>query len=275
MLFFSHSKINIGLRVCEKRDDGFHSIQSIFIPIDYSDSIEIIESKKNEFIYKGLEIDCEQKENILYKVFSYFQKHYGVPHSTIILHKRVRFKSGLGGGSSNGAFLIKLLNKKYKLGLSTKKLFEISLRFGSDCPFFIENSPKYVEGRGEILHSAKVRSLENKKIVLLFPDIKVSTSDAYSKVQLANNSLTPLSEEIEKPIHLWKKYIGNSFEENVFKQFPEVQELKNKLYRIGALYASMTGSGSCVYGIFNSVDDEYIREKFQDVEIEFTKMLQK
>ena len=250
MIVFSNAKINIGLQVSGKRDDGFHDIESVIYPVPLFDVIEFEFSshfKINEF---GLPIDTPEKENLISKAWELLNEKYSIEPQEIQLLKNIPMKSGLGGGSSNAAIFLKSINTHYKLGISTDELKELSSRVGSDCPFFIENKPSIVTGRGEIIKPLNL-SLANKWLVIVFPKAGIATGEAYSLINIKKHSM-PIADIISKPIKQWRGELFNDFEKPVFELYPEIGRIKNDLYKSGALYASLTGSGSAVYGIFQN-----------------------
>lgn len=249
MISFPNSKINIGLNVVQKRNDGYHDLETVFYPVAINDALEIIRSEETNFQITGLPINGGTNDNLCIKAYELLKRDFGdLPHINIHLHKAIPMGAGLGGGSADGAFMLSMLNKKFKLGLSNEQLISYALQLGSDCPFFIINKPCFATGRGENLTPVNL-DLSGYKIVLVNPGIHVSTRDAFSKLtpQPAQKSLQQI---IEQPISCWKDEISNDFEATVFALYPQVKEVKNALYQAGALFALMTGSGSSVFGIF-------------------------
>ena len=248
MILFSNAKINIGLNIISKREDGFHNISSIFYPIfNCYDIIEIIKSDKFILTSSGLKVP--HKDNLCIKAFNLIQSKYNISPVHIHLHKLIPIGSGLGGGSSDASFVLKALNEIFNLDLNFKELEKISLEIGSDCPFFIDNTPKIVSGKGEIMSKIDL-DLSAYEIKLIHSKINISTKEAFSNIQPKKIDLN-LKEKIFQPIKDWKKNISNDFEENIFRKYNELQFTKQVLYKKGAIYASMSGTGSTVYGIFN------------------------
>lgn len=253
MVIFPNSKINLGLNIVGKRSDGYHDIETVFLPLQLKDAIEIIENESFQFSTSGLSIDGEQEKNLCVKAFHLLKKYFPqLPNVQMHLHKAIPMGAGLGGGSADGAFALKLLDKKFDLLLSEKQLMNYALQLGSDCPFFILNKPCYAKGRGEILEQLDL-DLSAFKIVIIHPNIHISTAWAFS--QLSGRLQQPdnykrIKEVIKQPIRTWKEELKNDFEEAVFIQHPEIKNIKAALYKAGAIYASMSGSGSVVYGIF-------------------------
>lgn len=249
MIFFPSAKINIGLSILDKREDGYHNLESVFFPVPLVDSLEFIESSELSF-EASVEIDPEKPNSIL-QAYSLLSQQFNLPPISIYLHKVIPMGAGLGGGSANGAFMLSGLNEYFDLGLSNKKLEEYAANIGSDCPFFVENTPKLVQGRGEILTPIEV-SLSGCKLVLINPNIHVSTQQAFQQLTLKPNAKASLEKIIlTEPIEAWKDLVVNDFEKSIFNQFPAIQAIKKELYQQGAIYASMTGTGSTVYGIFD------------------------
>lgn len=254
MVSFPNCKINIGLNITEKRTDGYHNLETVFFPVPFYDVLEIIlsdSSQKNEntFTTSGIVIDANVENNICSKAYHLIDKQVQkLPAIKIHLHKNIPAGAGLGGGSANGAFMLKMLNEKFSLNLSEQQLIDLSLQLGSDCPFFIQNKPCYATGRGEIMTDISL-DLNGMYLVLVNPGIHVSTAEAFSLIQ-PKQPHENLQQLIALPIEEWKKNIINDFEKPAIRKYPAIGDIKNKLYNNGALYASMTGSGSTVYGIF-------------------------
>lgn len=253
MLVFPNSKINLGLYVTEKRPDGFHNIETIFYPILLKDIVEVISRKDNLpekvlFTNTGISVDCSSDKNLCIKAYQLLDNDFTLPPVEMILHKAVPMGAGLGGGSADAAYTLVLLNRMFALGLSQEQLAGYASKLGSDCTFFIYNTPMLGTGRGEILEPVQV-NLKGYSLVLVKPDIHVGTAEAYQGVKLEKSGL-PLSDIINRPIVEWKALLKNNFEENIFRNHPAIAALKEKLYESGAVYACMSGSGSTVFGIF-------------------------
>ena len=253
MLVFPNAKINLGLNIVGKRNDGFHDIESIMLPVQLCDILEFTVAGKTsntKLNVTGLRIDSPVEENLILKAYHLLDTEFKLPPLNIHLHKVIPFGAGLGGGSSDASFFIKSINEDFSLGLSNDELRKLSGKIGSDCPFFIENKPVYVSGRGDVLQTIEF-SISGYYIVLVVPTIKVNTREAYSGVTVAK-AAKPLSRLIDLPVKNWKDSILNDFETTVFNKYPEIKSIKEKLYTLGAEYASMTGSGSAVFAIFNN-----------------------
>ncbi len=249
MIIFPGCKLNIGLSILHKREDGYHNLESVFLPVPLFDSLEFIESSEMSF-QCNLELDNEKSNSILL-AYHLLNEVYYLPPISIFLHKQIPMGAGLGGGSSNGAAMLVGLNKQFNLGLSVTELEKYALQIGADCPFFIQNKPKLVHGIGEIFTDISV-PLSGKWIALVNPAIHISTKQAFENLTIKKTPNSPIADVIENhPIKDWKNSIFNDFEEGVFSQFPEIEGIKNKLYEVGAEFASMTGTGSTVFGIFD------------------------
>ncbi|MBE0654821.1 MAG: 4-(cytidine 5'-diphospho)-2-C-methyl-D-erythritol kinase [Bacteroidales bacterium] len=248
MIGFPNAKINIGLKITGKFPDGYHEIKSLMIPTGFYDILEILPSRQDELSITGLKIPGHPDENILWKVLITLRENYSVPPLKIHLHKLIPTGAGLGGGSADASFFLKMLNELFRLGMGVEKLEKIVSAIGSDCPFFIRNQPALITGKGE-----KIRlfpfAKNNMHLVILYPGFPISTAQAYAGVNI-NPETTPLEELLKMEISRWKEKIENDFEKNLFPVYPELPSLKTDLYRSGAVYASMSGSGSAVYGIF-------------------------
>ncbi|HOS84338.1 MAG TPA: 4-(cytidine 5'-diphospho)-2-C-methyl-D-erythritol kinase [Bacteroidales bacterium] len=251
MICFPHAKINIGLRIVEKRSDGFHNIETVFYPIHgLYDCLEIHQSQELHFTNTGLEIDAPIEKNLCVRAWHVLNAHTPIPPIAIHLHKHIPFGAGLGGGSADAAFVLTALNSYFNLQLSIETLEQLALQLGSDCPFFIQSTPVFAEGRGEVFSPCSIK-LTNYFIVLANPNIHVSTAMAYAGVSPHKRPHTMLHDLSINPAK-WKGVIENDFEASVFQQFPAIQELKETMYNLGAVYAAMSGSGSTVFGIFES-----------------------
>ncbi len=258
MIFFPNCKINLGLHILRKRTDGFHDLETVFYPIPYYDALEIIETDSEETILttSGIDIGSNPAENICLKAYHLLDQDFVLPPVKIHLHKAIPIGAGLGGGSADGTFTLLLLNKKFGLNIPAEKLAQYALQLGSDCPFFVKNKPSYATQKGEILEAINL-DLSLYKIALINPQININTGWAFSQIQ-PKESRKSILEIIQQPIDSWKNDLVNDFEDPIFEQFPQVKETKEQLYKDGAAYASMSGSGSSVYGLFpKNVDVEF------------------
>lgn len=253
MLYFPQSKINLGINITSKRPDGYHNIETLFYPIALTDSLELTEANETSLTSNGLKIEGSTDNNLVLRALRLMQTEYGVPDIQIRLDKRIPMGAGLGGGSSDAAATLRMLNSMYSLGCTDNDLCRLAVKLGADCPFFIHSRPMYATGIGEILTPADI-DLSSYHLVLIKPDIHISTADAYANCTPRAWS-TPLTEVIAKPIDEWKDFLLNDFETTVFAKHPILAEIKASLYRLGARYASMSGSGSTIYGIFNTIPD--------------------
>ena len=244
MLFFPNAKINIGLNITSKRADGYHNLESIFYPIAWRDILEIIPSKQLIFESTGLSIPGQG--NSCLKAYKLMKSHYGITPVSMHLRKNIPIGAGLGGGSSDAAFTLMALNTIFELGLEKDELKKMAAQLGADCPFFIDNTPSLTGGIGELLNPIDL-DMSNYHLLVVKPDIFVSTAEAFSAIVPQIPSLS-IEEEIKMPIEKWT--LKNDFEDSIFPQFPELLEIKKSLIQEGALYASMSGSGSSIYGIF-------------------------
>ena len=254
MICFPSCKINLGLRITQKRADGFHALETVFFPISIKDALEIIIEPDTSaapitFTSSGLAINGDPSDNLCFKAYGLLKNDYpSIPNIKMHLHKKIPMGAGLGGGSSDGAFTLVTLNQLFNLQLSEQALLNYALQLGSDCPFFIINTPAFATGRGEILTPTKV-DLSGYSIVIVNPGIAISTKLAFSLItpKIPDNNLAAV---IQQPISTWKDVLINDFEQPIFNSFPELANIKETLYQKGAAYASMTGTGSTVYGIF-------------------------
>jgi 4-diphosphocytidyl-2-C-methyl-D-erythritol kinase len=264
MITFPNAKINLGLNIVEKRPDGYHNLETVFYPVPVEDALEVNilneSTQKFRLHQAGLEIAGEAENNLVVKAYKLLDERFNLPPIDIHLFKHIPSGAGLGGGSSDATYMLKLLNEKFNLELSDENLEEYAAKLGADCAFFIRNTPTYAEGIGNIFSPISL-SLKGYQIVLVKPDIFVSTRDAFAQIKPHRQEI-PLKEVIKQPIEEWKERMVNDFEESVFPQFPAIKEIKEKLYEAGAIYAAMTGSGSSVFGLFKPENDKVAKEDF-------------
>ena len=227
MLAFANAKINLGLFLTEKRFDGYHNIQTVFYPVKLYDVVELVDSDGTDCIIKGIDIPGNADDNICLKAFKQLQADFDLPHQQIILLKNISVGAGLGGGSADAAFIIKLTNDKFNLGLSIDKMQGYARVLGADCAFFIENKPAYAFAKGDEFEDVKI-DLSKYFIVLVKPAIHVSTAQAYSKVKV-KQPVTALKALIGLPLNEWKAHVLNDFEITVFEKYPQIDEIKTKL----------------------------------------------
>lgn len=252
MIGFPKAKINLGLRITGKRVDGFHDIETVFYPVNLCDALELVVAEepatKDIITITGMNIGVKTEENLIIKTIAVLREKYTVPVLKIHLHKAIPAGAGLGGGSSDAASTIKIINKCFGLSLDSELMRSIAAGLGSDCPFFIDSLPSYATGRGEVLRPVNP-VLNGYRLLLVNPGIIISTRNAYNKCtpQLTE---TFLSDSVKSPVEEWKNIIFNDFENYIFSKYPIIARIKKALYDSGALYSSMSGSGSSVYGIF-------------------------
>lgn len=251
MVLFPNAKINIGLNILRERGDGYHDIETLFYPIGLKDALEYVENGGNgvNFAGSGLNLDIDPEQNIVVKAYRLLREECVLPGLDIHLHKVIPFGAGLGGGSSDAAFLLKSLNDHFELNIPVEKLVAIASKLGADCSFFLENRAAYATGTGSNLEPLDF-SLKGHYLVLVKPTFSVDTKTAYSGVVPSEFAFN-FKEIIDEPISNWEGRIKNDFETTLFVKYPELAHLKSRLSEIGALYASMSGSGSSVYGIFD------------------------
>lgn len=248
MLAFANAKINLGLHVTEKRADGYHNIETIFYPVKLYDVVEILDAAVLSCTIQGTAVPGPAEDNICLKAYHLLKEDFDLPAQQICLLKNIPVGAGLGGGSADGAFVIKLLNDKFGLSLSNGQMEDYARKLGADCAFFIQNKPVYAVGKGDEFSEITV-DLSSYFLVLVKPDVHVSTAEAYSGIKTTNPG-TSLKDLIHLPLSEWKTNLKNDFEVSVFSKYPEIAAIKDSLYQSGAIYAAMSGSGSCVYAIF-------------------------
>lgn len=249
MLTFPNCKINIGLYITERRPDGYHNLETAFYPVALTDVLEVIPAATEEVYLYGKAVAGDKNDNLVWKAYRLLKDQFQqIPELDVHLLKSIPMGAGLGGGSADGAFMLRLLNDYCKLGLSNDELIQFALQLGSDCPFFIPNTPQFAQGRGEIMSPLDL-DLSGYSIQLICPQVHISTAAAFKMI---TPKAVPfdLSKLPELPIEQWVEYISNDFEEPVFAQHPALSGIKQQLYIQGAIYASMSGSGSTIYGIF-------------------------
>jgi 4-diphosphocytidyl-2-C-methyl-D-erythritol kinase len=255
MILFSPAKINIGLRIIERREDGYHNLQSVMVPVGLFDLLEIrtddAHSHGLHFRQTGIPVEAGSGKNLCERAFELMAHEITLPPVQIHLHKQIPVGAGLGGGSSNASYTLKGLSRITNNGISPERLHQLASRLGSDCPFFLHHQPMLMEGRGEILSPSSV-NLEGHHLVLLFPGIPISTAEAYAAVRPSSSGFD-LGQLPARPPDQWRGLVVNDFEKEIFRLYPLLEDLKTGLYNAGANYASMSGSGSSVYGIFHHV----------------------
>lgn len=254
MIIFPNAKINLGLQITGKRTDGYHTLETLFYPIPLEDALEILPNTHKEagdiFSIAGTNPDCGLEENLVTKALSLMRKKTDIPPVKIALYKNIPMGAGMGGGSADAVFTLKLLRDMFAPRMEENVLFEMALQLGADCPFFLYNKPCLGRGIGEKLTPLDDISLAGYHIAVVKPEISISTAEAFRGLKHIGEHSQPLSSLIRKPLPEWHGLISNDFEESLFPEYPRLKELKQLLYNQGAVYASMTGSGSALYGLF-------------------------
>ena len=248
MIVYPHAKINIGLQIKEKRSDGFHEVETLLYPIPLCDILEVKPADKTGLYLYGLPLEGEASENLVLRAYKMLAEDYALPPLQFHLYKQIPSGAGLGGGSSDAAYVLQMLNRYCALGCSQEALAGYAARLGSDCACFLFYAPVLGCGRGEILEAFDV-DLQDYALLLCKPDLSISTKEAYASVQPKLSSL-PLKEALQAPVTQWRGLVINDFEASLFPKYPILSQLVSALYAQGAVYASLSGSGSTVYGLF-------------------------
>ncbi len=259
MIIFANAKINLGLFILSKREDGYHDIASIKFSIPLYDVLEILPAESFELTILGKTIDGDLSDNLIFRAYSILKEEHGIGAVRIVLQKNIPMGAGLGGGSADATFTLKGLNTYFQLNLSEEVLKAYAGRLGSDCPFFVENIPQLATGKGEVLRPFEL-DLKGKFLYLVHPNVHISTAMAYARVKPTERNID--WEQIrQKDFSSWRTNLKNDFEDSVFPIYPELDNIKQAFYQHGAVYASMSGSGSSVFGIFDEkparILDEY------------------
>lgn len=269
MIVFPNCKINLGLEILRKRPDGYHDLQTIFYPVDHNDILEFVEAPSFHFQSSGLPIANDPAANLCVKAYQLMkQKFPDLPAINMHLHKQIPMGAGLGGGSSDGAYTLKALDQYFGTGLSEQDLIDMALQLGSDCPFFIINRPVAAFGRGEIMEPVEL-SLAGYTLVMIHPGIHVSTKDAFAGIVPCETGID-MKKKILEPVELWKHWLVNQFEASVGFKYPLIMDIKTMLYEQGAVYASMSGSGSVVFGLFRSIPSLSIKPGWKTITLPLT-----
>jgi 4-diphosphocytidyl-2-C-methyl-D-erythritol kinase len=250
MICFPNAKINIGLHVTGKRSDGFHNIETIFYPIPLNDALEAVKAGESLFRQTGLKLNSADGDNLVMKAYALMSSIHDVPPLQIYLQKAIPPEAGLGGGSADAAFTLKLINKLCDFRIPVGKLEKTAASLGADCPFFIRNKPVVATGTGNIFKPTGI-SLKNYLIYIVKPPVTVSTKEAYAMVK-PRKPVFSLDKLASLPVLEWRNVLVNDFEQSIFEKYPVIGEIKDKLYALGAEYASMSGSGSAVFGLFKT-----------------------
>lgn len=257
MVLYPCAKINLGLNVVNKRVDGYHDLETVFFPVGIHDELAISVSSDSAQKHpcmlhlEGLKVDGDPQKNLVVKAYDLLAGYFSLPKINVKLVKRIPMQAGMGGGSSDCAYMIRALNETFCLGLSIKEMQGFAAKLGADCAFFIDPRPSYAEGIGEKLKTISL-DLGYYKIVIVKPPVAISTKEAFSHI-------TPKQPEercidiVKDPVETWKDRLVNDFELSVMPEHPEISDIKSKLYTLGAEYAAMSGSGSAIFGLFKDV----------------------
>ena len=273
MIDFPCAKINLGLNITEKRADGYHNLETVFFPIPICDALEIKTMDERfpsnvdcDLKVTGNNVCCNENDNLIVKAYNIIAADFDIPRVHAHLYKNIPSEAGLGGGSSDAAYMIRLLDQRFRINIGNAEMEKYAARLGADCPFFITAEPSYAEGIGEILSPVNItdNNLEGYCLVVVKPQIAVSTKEAFSNIT-PRKPLMCCREIVAQPIETWKDALCNDFEESVFGIYPQLNDIKNRIYTLGAAYAQMSGSGSSLFGIFKSdVDEQSIKNEFAD-----------
>jgi 4-diphosphocytidyl-2-C-methyl-D-erythritol kinase len=254
MISFPYAKINLGLHIVSKRDDGFHNLETSFLPIKLHDVLEIVPSDKFVFNAYGIKIAGNTDDNLCVKAYRLLKKIYNIPAVEIHLIKKIPFGAGLGGGSSDAAFTLMSLNELFYLDIKKEKLQSFARELGADCAYFIEDKKvQYATGRGDVFQEINLQT-EDFNIIIAKPDFNISTKEAFFGMEIKKREYT-LFDNILKGKEHWKNNVKNDFEESIFAKYPALAGIKEYFYQKGAFYSSLSGSGSSVYGLFEKKID--------------------
>ena len=279
MIVFPCAKINLGLNIVSKREDGYHNLETVFYPIPLYDALEIKYMEEKfpsdtacDLKVTGNAVDCDEQKNLVVKAYHILAADYQLQRIHTHLYKHIPSQAGLGGGSSDAAFMIRLLDERFRLNIGNPEMERYAARLGADCAFFIEAEPAYAEGIGDVLMPADGPdgNLQGYYLCVVKPDVAVSTKEAYSAIT-PKKPAKSCRDIVRQPIETWKEELVNDFEEPIFKMHPELEAIKQKLYDQGAVYASMSGSGSALYGIFKE-EPKGIEEQFDGMFCEVMKL---
>lgn len=269
MKIFPCCKINLGLNIVSKRPDGYHNLETVFYPVPLCDVIDVLEISEKQFLHfqmesTGNQLDCRNEDNLIVKAYHLLATDHCLPAMRVALQKNIPSQAGLGGGSSDAAFMLQFLKERFQLPISHDALISYASKLGADCAFFIDCKPVFATGIGDVFHPLKGKTdfLQGVYVLIVKPDVSVSTANAFRHI-LPAAPMVSCKEAILQPIEMWKDLLANDFEDSVFLQYPELAELKAQLYAAGAVYAQMSGSGSSVFGLFKE-NPEKLREAFRD-----------
>lgn len=255
---FPCAKINLGLNVVSKRPDGYHDLETVFYPVDIHDELDVILSDTPgcQLQVVGCGELCAPEKNLVVKAYNLVAEHYSLPGMKVVLTKNIPSQAGMGGGSSDGAYMIRAINELCSLNMSTQEMQDYAAQLGADCPFFITSQPSYAEGKGEVLTPfASSQSVfgDDYLICLIKPDVAVSTKEAYAGIRPHAPKQNCRDIILNTPLSTWRDTLHNDFEDSIFLSLPVLGEVKEALYASGAIYAAMSGSGSTVFGIFTAI----------------------
>lgn len=269
MLTFPCAKINLGLNITSKREDGYHNLETIFYPVPLTDALEVKlmhddfpSDEPCDLKITGNAVDCDEKNNLVVKAYTLLAQDFKLPRVHTHLVKRIPMQAGLGGGSADGAFMIRLLDERFRLNMGIAEMERYASRLGSDCAFFITAEPLFATGRGEVLEPVNIaeHNLKGYYIAIVKPAIAVSTREAFKQIICRQPELC-CRDIVRQPVETWKTVLTNDFEEPAFKQHPELADIKQRLYDLGAVYAQMSGSGSAFFGLFRT-DPQQLKNTF-------------
>lgn len=269
MLTFPCAKINLGLNITSKRKDGYHNLETIFYPVPLTDALEVKlmhddfpSDEPCDLKITGNAVDCDEKNNLVVKAYTLLAQDFKLPRVHTHLVKRIPMQAGLGGGSADGAFMIRLLDERFRLNMGIAEMERYASQLGSDCAFFITTEPSFATGRGEVLEPVNIaeQNLKGYYIAIVKPAIAVSTREAFKQI-ICRQPEHCCRDIIRQPVETWKTVLTNDFEEPAFKQHPELADIKQRLYDLGAVYAQMSGSGSAFFGLFRT-DPQQLKNTF-------------
>ena len=269
MLTFPCAKINLGLNITSKREDGYHNLETIFYPVPLTDALEVKlmhddfpSDEPCDLKITGNAVDCDEKNNLVVKAYTLLAQDFKLPRVHTHLVKRIPMQAGLGGGSADGAFMIRLLDERFRLNMGIAEMKRYASRLGSDCAFFITAEPSFATGRGEVLEPVNIaeQNLQGYYIAIVKPTIAVSTREAFQQI-ICRQPEHCCRDIVRQPVETWKTVLTNDFEEPAFKQHPELADIKQRLYDLGAVYAQMSGSGSAFFGLFRT-DPQQLKNAF-------------
>ena len=271
MLTFPCAKINLGLNITSKREDGYHNLETIFYPVPLTDALEVKlmhddfpSDEPCDLKITGNAVDCDEKNNLVVKAYTLLAQDFTLPRVHTHLVKRIPMQAGLGGGSADGAFMIRLLDERFRLNMGIAEMERYASRLGSDCAFFITTEPSFATGRGEVLEPVNIaeQNLQGYYIAIVKPAIAVSTREAFQQI-ICRQPEHCCRDIVHQPVETWKTVLTNDFEEPAFKQHPELADIKQRLYDLGAVYAQMSGSGSAFFGLFRT-EPQQLKSNFPD-----------